>query len=889
MAQQLKIETLNSVRMQITLTDAIKRVFEDGTKKSLEMITAEVSAFCGKKINETRVESELYLLCDSGTIEKDGDKYSRSPSVGIPNHGPNHVAAKTTKPPPNPPQVPVPSDSSVAAKVHRQHPMELLADNIGQALRKFEQEILPKTKHPSFEPKDGEYLQLRLAELNRIHEQASVPPVFSIRFLGDTANGKSTLINALLGRKILPEGHVGACSATIVRCRYSEQPKITVHLRYSSEAQFLADLKTATRDAELALIEEDSPATQREIVCNRLGRFLRLMDIDRDKIADPADLIAICRTRSLDFPERKLLGSEEMLEVTPENEQRISGNLSAKGRVAFIVDECLIQGDFQGWHPSMELVDMPGTNAFNPWDDQVNARLKQSVGGLAIVTSGTQLNDSVMEWFKESSILPEIVGASYRNQVRVFVLKTFVDQLNLPEDEDEESQWSLTRRYCAEIDKHLRSQVMELVYQRFSAPNEIEVLADFVNHLPTHFLSAKIYRNLVDEGLKKRVLSNPNAPQNLQLFAGFQRFDRNPDNTGIPELRRALHDHTEEFINTHYRRKLELDFAKEVGIVTHIFRVKRVVAEHGLAKKGEFVLEVDREITTNLARAATAYRESSDKKVVDIKNRFNEEVGQLLHNVSTDYGRKTRQKLDDWMQLHWASLRCAGHKKGQHVTNRGYEINFNGTLADFCVEALNSSWIAYRANLRKLLYDDLLLHFLPEIEIIIAQAKGQNTARIELIGATYEQLGRSIRHELEFQVEKYDSKAEAFDALRPKLALSIRGFLGPAYEGISSEIGHGSAIRMRNHLQNGVLASIQEIDTMVKQVVKESWQGLTTSVEERINDFFHNLDTGFRQQGDHLKELGQHPSGDDEHRLDYLKALEKDSEALIGISTTLEE
>jgi hypothetical protein len=25
------------------------------------------------------------------------------------------------------------------------------------------------------------------------------------------------------------------------------------------------------------------------------------------------------------------------------------------------VDECLIEGEFADWHPSMELVDMPGT------------------------------------------------------------------------------------------------------------------------------------------------------------------------------------------------------------------------------------------------------------------------------------------------------------------------------------------------------------------------------------------------------------------------------------------------------------------------------------------------------------------------------------------------
>jgi Dynamin family len=212
--------------------------------------------------------------------------------------------------------------------------MKALANKVGQAVDKLEKEILPKSKQPPFEIKDGDYLSQRLAELRRIHDQALQAPVFSIRFLGDTQNGKSTLINSLLGKKVLPEGHVGACSATIVRCQYREQPKITVHFRYCSEIQFKADLASKIQDAEVAVAEEESAAGKKETACNLLGRFLRLLEIDHAQIANPSDLIELCRRRGMDFPERKLLGTDEKLEATPENEQRIHENLSARGRRA---------------------------------------------------------------------------------------------------------------------------------------------------------------------------------------------------------------------------------------------------------------------------------------------------------------------------------------------------------------------------------------------------------------------------------------------------------------------------------------------------------------------------------------------------------------------------
>lgn len=765
--------------------------------------------------------------------------------------------------------------------------MKKLSEQIRRAIQNFEKEILPKAQLTLNNARDSDYLQQRLAELRRIQDEAAQAPVFSIRFLGDTQNGKSTLINVLLGKKILPEGHVGACSATIVRCRHAQREQTTVEFRYCTEEAFEKDLQNKLRDAEAFLDEEASEAKRRETVCELLSRFLRLFGIDPANVSDLRALIEQVRSSAAGFPERQLLGTAETVEANAANEDRIHENLSAKGKRAFIIDECLIEGPFGDWHPSMELVDMPGTNAFNPYDDQVNARLKQKLGGLAIVTKETQLHDSVMDWFKDSSILPDMAGASERNQVRVFVLKTFIDKLNLPDGEDEKSQWEKTQEYCGEIEKHLRRQVMDLVGQRFSAPNEVEVLSSFVDRMPVCFLSPKVFRNLADAGLRNRVLKNP--MQHLDMAAAFERFDKRADNTGVPSLRAALHQHTQDFITSHFQRKLELDFRKEVGLVAQFFRVQRVGIERRLADQGAFVLEVDGQIRADLSAVIKTYRQSVEGKILELKNRFNDEVGTLLDEVTADFGEQTRQKLEDWMELHWASLRCAGRKNGQHTTTRGHEIDFNGDLAEICVRALNSSWIKHRANLRKLLYNDLVENFLPAVEKVVAQAKGQDQARIELIESTYEPVAESARQELALQVERYDSGAEEFDALRPKLTLAIREFLAPTYEGISSEFGKGSSAKMRGHLQKGVLSSVHQIGRMVKQVVKKNWQGLTGALETRVGELFETVEGGFNEQGEALRRLSEHPSSDDEERAATLRQLETAAGKLAGKHAEREE
>lgn len=756
--------------------------------------------------------------------------------------------------------------------------MEELAAQITRAVTSFETKILPKARLAFTTPNDGEYLQQRLVELRRIQEEAGQAPMFSIRFLGDTQNGKSTLINVLLGKDVLPEGHVGACSATIVRCRHRKQERTMLEFRYCTVEAFEKDLQDKLRDAEAFLDEEESDGRRRETVCALLGRFLRLFGIEPANVPNPQELLVLVRSSAAAFPDRRLLGTTETLEWNAANKERIHENLSAKGRRAFIIDECLIEGPFANWHPAMELVDMPGTNAFNPYDDQVNARLKQKVGGLAIVTKETQLHESVMGWFKDSSILPDMAGASERNQARVFVLNTFIDKLNLPDGEEEKSQWEKTREYCAEIETHLRRQVMDLVGQRFSATNEVEVLKEFVERMPVCFLSPKVYRSLADDGLRNRVVKNP--MQHLDMAAAFERFNKRAENTGIPALRAALHQHTQDFITSHFRRKLELDFRKEVGLVAQFFRVQRVGIERRLADQGAFVLEVDGQIRADLGAVIETYRESVEGKIVELKNRFKDEVGALLDDVTADFGEQTRRKLEDWLELHWASLRCAGRKNGQHTTTRGYEIDFNGDLAEICVGALNSSWIKHRANLRKLLYSDLVENFLPAIEKVVAQAKGQDEARIELIESTYEPVAESARQELALQVERYDSDTEEFDALRPKLTLAIREFLTPTYEGISSEFGKGSSAKMRAHLREGVLSSVHQIGGMVKQVVNKNWQGLTGALETRVGEFFDTVEGGFTAQGEALHRLSEHPSNDDEEQAATLRELETAAEKL---------
>ena len=487
------------------------------------------------------------------------------------------------------------------------------------------------------------------------------------------------------------------------------------------------------------------------------------------------------------------------------------------------------------------------------------------------------MHETALDWFKETSILQEVVGSSERNQTRVFMIKTFVDQLNLPEEEDSsKSEWEATKEYCQKIKSHLRKQMLKVVNQRYSAKNELEVLHAFVNGIPIHFVSPKVYRNLANKGLRKKVLKKP--MDHIKLYEGFLRFDKEPENAGIPDLRKTLNAATEEFITSHYLNRLRLEFEKEVGEIVHFFRRERMVAEieRGLADKEKLVLQVVGQIEERLTPIFKQSREEFEERIVDLKNRFHEEVGQLRAQVTKGFGGKVQERLDDhWRLLHWASLRAAGRKNGHHTTYKDVEIDFNGKLADFCVEVLNSKWIDYRGKLGEF-YDNLQKSFLPQLEKTVAQVKGcDDEERQKLIEPTYEDVVASACTEVELQAERYGSETEKFDALRPRLIKQIKKFLRPTYEKIASEIGRGSSYRMKDHLREGITDSTYEIDGMVKDVVRKNWEGLTGAVEDGITELFDWLEKEFADQGDKLKEIAERPSDGDDQRVRQLREIEK--------------
>jgi GTPase SAR1 family protein len=88
-------------------------------------------------------------------------------------------------------------------------------------------EILTKSEAEGEKTSGRLGLEQEIADLNTVSENLR-QGVFRLLVLGDMKRGKSTLLNAVIGEKILPTG-VNPCTAVLTIVRYGDNKQVTIH------------------------------------------------------------------------------------------------------------------------------------------------------------------------------------------------------------------------------------------------------------------------------------------------------------------------------------------------------------------------------------------------------------------------------------------------------------------------------------------------------------------------------------------------------------------------------------------------------------------------------------------------------------------------------------
>ncbi len=700
--------------------------------------------------------------------------------------------------------------------------LQELAEN---AIRVISGVLHPKANAYFGSPETTKFFSERLAALKSLQKEFKEEPRFTIHLLGSSQNGKSTLLNVLLGKKILTEGHVGACSAAVVRCCYSDLDGYRMTVRYVSQQVFLEMLKESLKDAETALAGEEVSERAGEEARRALARFSGFFGI-RDRT--PQQIVESCK-KYLAKPETIEFSDFGVAqEISVDDEQLVAEHLAAQGRKAFVVEECVLEGRFPDWSPQMELIDMPGTNDTDPFRTEVTENAKKRIAGLILVTKGTQLGGDIITWFKDTPILAEMAESTERNQQRLFVVRTVVDDQPLDDvPEDAASVWPHLQKHCSEQERHFKAQLRQLVHDMYSDEKLVARLTDFVDKLPVYFVSAKVFRNLNDPGLRNRVRNNLHTPANLDMMGRFMRFEEDPEKTGIPKLRRGLQAATDEYLNSQFLRRMQSHLEKEVDAVIGFFRRQRMDAELQLAGQAEAYRQIAKHVEINVS-GFLSKAEDSERLLGQIKSDFQAKAAEILSHAQAGFRLALQPKQELWSYLHWRTLRAVGYKGGRHTRYDGKDIDIQGDLAEIYCGQLRATWVQDRDRLIETICGGTLDELIHAVEKVVQEAKGfalaQNPDTLKFVEQRMGDFGAKARLQLKALREDFRKKTEDYESLRSQLGPEIAEILLPTFGLIGSEGGSGCAERMRAYLRDGVSNSMGEIHKAVSSLVVNNWE-----------------------------------------------------------------
>jgi hypothetical protein len=674
-----------------------------------------------------------------------------------------------------------------------------------------------------------------------------IPPI-DVVVLGPSRHGKSTLLNSLVQTELLPTSDVKPCTASILTLNYAEE--WTVHLKFVNREHLLSDWREAVRDAQEALSlqsggEDEVTTDEPRFIKSVLQRFIQLFRIDPD--LPPDQLLTAVKDAGIPAEHAKWLG--RTTKVRAENIEgmraAVARYLSTKDVFWTIVERCDIYGPFPAWHPSLKLVDLPGTNDTDPQRTLITNSLRESATAVAIVTSDSNIGPDVESWLRNSSVLANFLEATDKRRQRLFIIRTKLDSYHpnidssMLKDLSEEEENLVHRRavdaYKTEQTSTFLAMLRDIAGPKLPSGMDEESrrrradLLTKIDEIQVFFVSA-----LAHEVFSQRYSTSRKAQRQLSEY-----FDDDIEATGVPDLRRFLIDVASTYLSENFYDDLESAIESEVRLLASSFQKIRAATRAELVGGRQTLQAIVTTVRDDLIPwlKSEVSRRSEQFQLQTLSGANG--ISHRLKQVEAMSERRFEDKITIWTTLHWASLRSVARKSGVHVTSRGRSIDINEDICSVLVDDVLLAWTHFRDHLiaeqitnitdglasevQRRLQDLQQGHGIPEVAEAVMQISSQ------LMGITNQQ-----RLELLTQVNEKISQVESIR--RPAYRIAQEE-MSEIFNGISYESGAGCSYRMQQKLRQGAPAAIQRIRTRVTSLIADVVNDLSRTCTSAITTF----------------------------------------------------
>lgn len=663
-------------------------------------------------------------------------------------------------------------------------------------------------------------------------------PEVEVALLGGTGAGKSTLVNALARKRILPVSSMRACTSAITEVAFGEgayevEVEFISRESWTSELynleQDIADHREATSETDPDLgIRKDAEDKIRTVYGESANQFF--VSLDQRDLVEPAEVT--------DAFNAVTLASTFDADDEPAFREYLKRYLDSDHAFWPIVKRVRVCGPFEDLADGAVLVDLPGLNDPNLAREEATRQHLRSAQFVWVVFNMKRaLTRDVFDYLREGDLLRQLFMDGRTGSL------TFVGTASDDIDEDADierlgldedaSTVEIVRARAEAVQKEVRRQLEELgqLIVR-DAKEDRETGSELLTELqraPIHCVSAKEFQKIVGVMQKRS-----------QLL-------RNPEDTGIPELHRHLSG-----------------LVAELGVEAHRSRLTREI--------DAVALDVERTVSTTRA-AVIAQREATDAQLEEVRaaasesRRFlgekadaalqtmdaqvlagTELLRERLAKVADEFGDDLDALRDRWRGMHWATMR-ATTRRGGRWANRDRRIDLPEQIAKPILDGLSLAWVDFFGH-RAVVATEV-------VERALADAVTDYVDRFELscrsapaLEKLFEDVGRSTATTTQTLVTKRlaDLRREVNDRLAAdrkhlseRVTEQIALSMAPAFERAANQRGTGTKERMVAILHD---AARETSDTMLYEIriaIEELLSNLTGFMTVRTKQVIADL------------------------------------------------
>lgn len=632
-------------------------------------------------------------------------------------------------------------------------------------------------------------------------------PELPIAFLGPSQQGKSSLINALLGENILAVGGaVGACTCVITSIHHHLSPEFRAEIDFISLKDWKAELRAMQAAINAKPSEDDTEEDRKEWETEQKAAHEKFTSVYRHE--PPEDLTPFLEHDTLKLPGKiaSAMSSGKPIVIVEENARTLKNTVRQYlvGREQHddahfwpVISRVRIYGNFSVLANGVVLVDLPGLNDPNPAREQVTKRYLNDARYLWLIcNSQTGIDRVFTQLLRDNALLYKLY---MEGRLDAFsVITTRIDDINLaaileqmgidPDDFDGDHTEPLNFRR-QEITSHVQKNLLEIAHDIASRAEHASVKEDFfrrVQAVPVFPVSTNAYLHATDR---------------MPLYRGMRLT---PEESHIPQLIAHLNTITQEQsfrtqVDASYRR---LKLLHEQVHSFFLNQIRSVELDSAAARQEwDLLSRVGAQAVADGQNGLHDLQIRSEAALTERCSSFDQKLKELETRAATALNAVFRS----WESIHWRSLQAAVKRGGEwYSSSTGREFNFSRDVARAYLDQIPFVWEEFFGVHLAVLINDVSKGTQAELHKTAERIKGAMDmiqhqppgiresleASLKATGESFNLQSAQVAADLTAQIQRKRQE------LSNGMVETAASFMQPAYAEAAADLG-GAGIRNR--------------------------------------------------------------------------------------------